>query len=101
MNRRAYITAITLIGKLANEYKFLDNYPTENPANLTPEETDLVRDALREFNFYHAHERVDAGVDVLREAVGRSESRSPEEADRAVAARTIREPRRQAQGITK
>jgi hypothetical protein len=56
MNKHAYVRAITLIGKLANKLPDLLNDPT-----LLPEEKELVRDSLREYQFYHAHERIEAG----------------------------------------
>lgn len=55
MNKKAYTTAITLIGKLATEFKFMDD-PSDMGLALTDEEIALVLQALEEYRFYHAHE---------------------------------------------
>ena len=59
MNPRTYIRCITLLGKINHKYKLLQ----DNGLELTPEEKDLVSEAGREYDFYHAHERIEAGLE--------------------------------------
>lgn len=60
MNPRMLPRFMALIGKLANEFKFMDD-PEEAKLFLTPDEIELVRMSLVEYKFYHAHELREAG----------------------------------------
>lgn len=59
MNRITYTRAITILGKVAA----LTDAFSKLAGSLTIEEQELIRDAQREYTFYHAHERAEAGIE--------------------------------------
>ena len=95
MNKRAYIAAITLIGKLAHKLNILDDILAE----LTPEEKELVRDSLREYQFYHAHERVEAGTELRREATSGSQIGASATSSGSLGTGAVRKPGRPPKGF--
>lgn len=58
---------IALLGKLINKYDVMSDIK-----DFDDLQRDLLRNALTEYNFYHSHERVEAGttpnIDAIKES---------------------------------
>lgn len=61
-NQRTYIRCVSLLGKLDYIFNVL-TCASNKTIDLSPEELDLMRMAATEYQFYHAHERFEAGTE--------------------------------------